>query len=117
MVIIDYKSSDVTEQKAADQRARESLQLRIYALAVSARRRGICPRAVELRFLESGLAGRHRPTEARIWSRRRRGDRGRGRGHPRATLRGDALLPGLPLLPVQPDLPEHRDPGVRKGNP
>ena len=32
-VIVDYKSSDVTEQKKADQRARESLQLKIYALA------------------------------------------------------------------------------------
>jgi DNA helicase-2/ATP-dependent DNA helicase PcrA len=33
VVIIDYKSSDVTEQRRADQRARDSLQLRIYALA------------------------------------------------------------------------------------
>src|SRR4029077_13676723 len=30
LVIIDYKSSDVTEPKKADQRARESLQLKIY---------------------------------------------------------------------------------------
>ncbi len=61
-VVIDYKSSDVTEQKAADRRARESLQLKIYALAVH-EETGRLPAAVELRFLESGLAGRHQPTE------------------------------------------------------
>jgi len=60
-VIVDYKSSDVTEQKAADKRARESLQLKIYALAQQAMT-GRLPVRVELRFLESGLAGRHTPT-------------------------------------------------------
>ena len=60
-VIVDYKSSDVTEQKAADKRARESLQLKIYALAQQAMT-GRLPARVELRFLESGLAGRHTPT-------------------------------------------------------
>jgi DNA helicase-2/ATP-dependent DNA helicase PcrA len=62
-VIIDYKSSDVSDPKKADQRARESLQLKIYALAWRAMT-GRLPARVELRFLESGLAGRHRPTEA-----------------------------------------------------
>jgi len=62
-VIIDYKSSDVTEQKKADQRAKESLQLKIYALAWK-EMTGRLPVAVELRFLESGLVGRYRPTEA-----------------------------------------------------
>jgi DNA helicase-2/ATP-dependent DNA helicase PcrA len=61
VVIIDYKSSDVTEQKKADQRARESLQLRIYALAQQ-KMTGRLPARVELRFLESGLAGSYRPT-------------------------------------------------------
>ena len=61
-VIIDYKSSDVIEQKKADQRARESLQLKMYALAWKAMT-GRLPVAVELRFLESGLTGRHRPAE------------------------------------------------------
>jgi DNA helicase-2/ATP-dependent DNA helicase PcrA len=61
-VIVDYKSSDVTEQKKADQRARESLQLKMYALAWKAMT-GRLPVAVELRFLESGLTGRHRPAE------------------------------------------------------
>ncbi len=62
-VIIDYKSSDVTEQKKADQRARDSLQLKIYALAWK-QMTGRLPARVDLSFLESGLVGRHRPTEA-----------------------------------------------------
>ena len=62
-VIVDYKSSDVTDQKKGDQRARESLQLKIYALAWK-EMTGRLPARVELAFLESGLVGRHRPTEA-----------------------------------------------------
>jgi len=62
IVIIDYKSSDVIEQKRADQRARESLQLKIYALAQRVMT-GELPARVELRFLESGLVGSYRPTE------------------------------------------------------
>jgi ATP-dependent DNA helicase UvrD/PcrA len=61
-VIVDYKSSDVTEQKVADKRARESLQLKMYALAHQ-QATGELPARVELRFLESGLAGRHAPTD------------------------------------------------------
>jgi DNA helicase-2/ATP-dependent DNA helicase PcrA len=61
LVIVDYKSSDVTEQKKADQRAKDSLQLKIYALAQH-EMTGRLPARVELRFLESGLVGRHRPT-------------------------------------------------------
>ncbi len=60
-VVIDYKSSDVTEQKAADNRARENLQLKMYALAQK-EMTGRLPALVELRFLESGLIGRHKPT-------------------------------------------------------
>jgi DNA helicase-2/ATP-dependent DNA helicase PcrA len=61
-VIVDYKSSDVTEQQAADKRARRSLQLKMYALA-HREATGVLPARVELRFLESGVAGRHEPTE------------------------------------------------------
>jgi DNA helicase-2/ATP-dependent DNA helicase PcrA len=61
LVIVDYKSSDVTDQKKADQRAKESLQLKIYALAQH-KMTGRLPARVELRFLESGLSGRHTPT-------------------------------------------------------
>ena len=59
-VVIDYKSSDVTEQQKADDRARKSLQLQIYALAIK-EMTGRLPARVELRFLESGLVGSHKP--------------------------------------------------------
>jgi len=58
-VIIDYKSSDVREQAAADRRARESLQLQIYALAWYTLH-GELPDHVELRFLETGVTGTSR---------------------------------------------------------
>jgi DNA helicase-2/ATP-dependent DNA helicase PcrA len=64
-VVIDYKSSDVTDPVKADQRTRDSLQLKIYALARQAVT-GRLPARVELRFLESGLTGRHRPTPADV---------------------------------------------------
>ena len=60
--VIDYKSSDVTDQKKADDRARKSLQLQIYALAIK-EMTGRLPARVELRFLESGLVGSHKPGE------------------------------------------------------
>ena len=56
-VIIDFKSSDVREQKEADRRVKESLQLSIYALAYK-KVYGKMPERVELHFLESGLVGR-----------------------------------------------------------
>jgi DNA helicase-2/ATP-dependent DNA helicase PcrA len=62
-VIVDYKSSDVREPGHAEERAAESLQLRIYALAWR-EMFGRLPARVELRFLESGVVGRHAPTEA-----------------------------------------------------
>jgi DNA helicase-2/ATP-dependent DNA helicase PcrA len=60
--IVDFKTGDVRDQKAADRRARESLQLDIYALA-HLRTKGRLPDSVELRFLETGLAASRRPTE------------------------------------------------------
>ncbi len=56
VVIIDYKSSDVRQPKEAKRRARESLQLGIYALAYE-QTCGQIPTRVELHFLESGLRG------------------------------------------------------------
>lgn len=56
VVIIDYKSSDVRQPKEAKRRARESLQLGIYALAYRQMYDRI-PSRVELHFLESGLRG------------------------------------------------------------
>jgi DNA helicase-2/ATP-dependent DNA helicase PcrA len=61
-VVIDYKSSDVWNPRLADERARASLQLDVYAVAYR-RAFGEVPRRLELRFLESGLAGRVSKTE------------------------------------------------------
>jgi DNA helicase II / ATP-dependent DNA helicase PcrA len=64
-VITDYKSGDVRDQKHATERARESLQLQLYALAWEAET-GALPAAMELHFLESGLTGQVRPDPARL---------------------------------------------------
>ncbi len=56
VVITDYKSSDVRDPVKARQRARESLQLQIYAMGYEAMT-GRLPDAVALHFLESGLVG------------------------------------------------------------
>jgi DNA helicase-2/ATP-dependent DNA helicase PcrA len=57
VTITDYKSSDVRDPVVARQRARESLQLAIYALAYQAQT-GRLPDAVQLWFLDSGVIGR-----------------------------------------------------------
>ena len=54
VTITDYKSSDVRDPVKARQRARESLQLQIYAMGYEAMT-GRLPDAVALHFLESGL--------------------------------------------------------------
>ena len=62
IVIVDFKTSAVFQQDAADKRARESLQLSIYTMAYEQ----ICgcrPRMLELHFLETGLIGRVDVTE------------------------------------------------------
>jgi DNA helicase-2/ATP-dependent DNA helicase PcrA len=56
VTITDYKSSDVRDPAKARQRARESLQLQIYAMGYEAMT-GRLPDAVALHFLESGLVG------------------------------------------------------------
>jgi len=63
--IVDFKTGDVREAKAAERRARESLQLDIYALA-HLRTKGRLPGRVELRFLETGLVGSRRPTPLEV---------------------------------------------------
>ena len=88
-VIVDYKSSDVTDQKAADRRARESLQLKIYALAAArddgppARRGSSCASSSP-----ASSAGTRRPRRTSPRPRARP-SRPRPR-HPRPALRGDA---------------------------
>jgi len=57
VTITDYKSSDVRDPAKARQRARDSLQLQIYAMGYEAMT-GRLPDAVALHFLESGLVGR-----------------------------------------------------------
>ena len=61
VTVLDFKTGEVSDPKAAQNRADESLQLDIYALA-HLRTRGRLPDRVELRFLESGLAAGRRPT-------------------------------------------------------
>jgi DNA helicase-2/ATP-dependent DNA helicase PcrA len=61
-VVVDFKSSDVRDQKKADERAADSLQLGIYAMAYRSAF-GRLPDGVELHFLESGLVGRSVKTE------------------------------------------------------
>ena len=57
VTITDYKSSDVRDPAKARQRARESLQLQIYAMGYEAMT-GRLPDALALHFLESGLVGK-----------------------------------------------------------
>ncbi len=64
-VITDYKSSDVRDLATANRRARESLQLSIYALAHEAQQ-GALPDELALHFLESGIVGRVEPSEKRL---------------------------------------------------
>jgi len=65
--IVDYKSSEVKEQKKADQKAKTSMQLNIYAL-VWQEKFGELPHQVELHFLESGLIGAITPTQKGVGS-------------------------------------------------
>jgi len=57
VTITDYKSSDVRDPAKARQRARDSLQLQIYAMGYEAVT-GRLPDAIALHFLESGLVGK-----------------------------------------------------------
>ena len=57
VTITDYKSSDVRDPVKARKRARESLQLQIYAMGYEALT-GRLPDYVQLYFLDSGLIGR-----------------------------------------------------------
>ena len=69
-IITDYKSSDVRDQAKADERARKSLQLQVYALAWEAET-GELPRSMELYFLDSGVVGRVMPDAKRLDRARR----------------------------------------------
>ena len=64
-VITDYKSSDVRDQKRADGKARDSLQLQVYALAHQAET-GELPARVQLHFIDSGVIGSAVPLAERL---------------------------------------------------
>jgi DNA helicase II / ATP-dependent DNA helicase PcrA len=64
-VLTDYKSSDVRDLATANRRAKDSLQLAIYALAHEAQT-GALPDELALHFLESGIVGRAEPDERRL---------------------------------------------------
>ena len=57
VTITDYKTSDVRDPAKAKQRARDSLQLQIYAMGYEAMT-GRLPDQVALHFLDSGLVGK-----------------------------------------------------------
>jgi DNA helicase-2/ATP-dependent DNA helicase PcrA len=57
VTVTDYKSSDLRDPVKARQRARESLQLQIYAMGYEAMS-GRLPDSVALHFLDSGLVGK-----------------------------------------------------------
>ena len=61
VTILDFKTGSVDDETKAAQRARDSLQLDVYALAWL-RTQGRLPERLELRFLESGLSGVKVPT-------------------------------------------------------
>jgi DNA helicase-2/ATP-dependent DNA helicase PcrA len=65
IVVVDFKSSEVYQQEAADKRAADSLQLAIYAMAFQ-RAYDRPVESTELRFLESGLTGRAPVTPKRL---------------------------------------------------
>ena len=57
VTITDYKTSDVRDAAKARQRARDSLQLQIYAMGYEAVS-GRLPDALQLHFLDTGVTGR-----------------------------------------------------------
>jgi DNA helicase-2/ATP-dependent DNA helicase PcrA len=71
VTITDYKSSDVRDPVRARQRARDSLQLQIYAMGYEAMT-GRLPDAVQLHFLDSGLVGRAEVEPKRLEKARER---------------------------------------------
>ena len=64
-IITDYKSGDVPDGRRARQRARESLQLALYALAHQAET-GELPALVQLHFLTSNTVGAVAPDPVRL---------------------------------------------------
>ena len=106
VTITDYKSSDVRDPAKARQRARDSLQLQIYAMGYEAMT-GRLPDAVALHFLESGLVGRVEVDPKRL-AKAKAQDRDRGRRDAGPRLHAQAGLPRLHVLRVPRHLPVER---------
>lgn len=60
--VVDFKTSNVKDQKKADERTKQSTQLAMYALAWY-KSTGVLPESVKLHFVDTGLIGAHAPTE------------------------------------------------------
>ena len=91
VVITDYKSSDVRDPAKARQRAKDSLQLSIYAMGYEAMT-GRLPDAVALHFLDSGLVGTA-PVDRKRIEKAREAIRTAAAGIRAAGLRGRARPP------------------------
>jgi DNA helicase II / ATP-dependent DNA helicase PcrA len=64
VTLLDFKTGAVDDERKAQERAANSVQLDLYALAYL-RTAGRLPDWVELRFLETGIAGGRQPTRER----------------------------------------------------
>jgi ATP-dependent DNA helicase UvrD/PcrA len=65
VVLIDYKTSEIDDPEKADEKAKESLQLHVYALAYG-EMTGLTPVRLELRYVLTGEVGTTVPTEDRL---------------------------------------------------
>jgi len=65
VALIDYKTSEIDDPEKADEKAKESLQLLVYALAYR-EMTGITPVRLELRYVLTGEVGTTVPTEDRL---------------------------------------------------
>jgi RecB family exonuclease len=63
--LVDYKTAEVDEEEKADKRAKDDLQLSVYALAWR-EMTGKMPDRVELRYVTAGTSGVAAMTESRI---------------------------------------------------
>ena len=105
VTITDYKSSDVRDPAKARQRARDSLQLAIYAMGYEAMTAG-CPTPSSSTSSNRGSSAASTSTEAP--GQGAQADRpGRGRD-PRPRLHGTPRLPLLHVLRVPRHLPGQR---------
>ena len=107
VTITDYKSSDVRDPARARERARESLQLQIYAMAYQAET-GRLPGCAAARGSSSrGWSGRVEVDEKRL-EKARESIRQAAAGIRARRVRGHAGLPGLRLLRLPRHLPGER---------